>query len=181
MTGSSLPNASERERRTEDGLNRESMAQEGSGNRDRIETPEYVCWVGEDGIVRFSYPEGTVLDLDFAKAAAAGFRDLVRDDPRPLLVSLGQAKSMTREARVFFSSIEGPSALGVVVESPIARVIGAMFMGLLRNAAYPARMFATEAEAVEWLKGYAEWSTRVGLRDTRSSNEDSRADKEAMR
>jgi hypothetical protein len=69
---------------------------------------------------------------------------------------------MTREARVFFSSNEGPSALGLVVDSPIARVIGAMFMGLLRNAPYPARLFATEAEAVEWLKGYTKWSTRVG-------------------
>jgi len=159
MSGSSLPDASKRERRSEAGRNRESMAQEGRGKGDRIETPEYTCWVGADGIVRFSYPEGTDLNLDFAEAAGAGFLDLVHGHPRPLLVSLDQAKNMTREARVFFSNIEGPSAVGLVVESPIARVIGAMFMGLLRDASYPARVFATETEAVEWLKGFVKRST----------------------
>lgn len=155
MSGDSPLGASEGERRAEDGLDREPTAQRGSGKTDRIETPAYACLVGEDGIVRFSYPEGTDLDLDFAKAAVALFRDVVRDHPRPILISLDQAKSMSREARTFFSSIEGPSAVGLVVGSPIARVIGAMFMGLLRNAPYPARVFAKETEAVEWLKGFA--------------------------
>ena len=135
------------------------MTVEGSEKTDRIETPDYTCWLGEDGIVRFSYPEGTELDLDFANAAVAGFRDLVGDQPRPLLIPLDQAKSMSRRARTFFSSIEGPSAVGLVVGSPIARAIGAMFMGLLRNAPYPARVFATEEAAVEWLKGFTKQST----------------------
>jgi hypothetical protein len=83
MSGNSPPGASEGERRAEAGLDRDSMTQRGSGKTDRIETPEYTCWVGEDGIVRFSYPEGTALDLDFAKAAAAGFHRFSSRSSRP--------------------------------------------------------------------------------------------------
>ena len=118
----------------------------------RIETPEYACWMGEDGIVRFSLHRGTDLDLAFAEAAVESFREIGGDRPRPLLVLLDQAKSMSREARDYFSNVRGPSAVGMVVASPIARVIGSVFMGLLQHAPYPARLFATEEEAVQWLK-----------------------------
>jgi hypothetical protein len=118
----------------------------------RIETPEYACWMGEDGIVRFSLPRGTDLDLAFAEAAVESFQEIGGDRPRPLLVLLDRAKSMSREARDYFSNVRGPSAVGLVVASPIARVIGSVFMGLLRQPPYPARLFATEEAAVQWLK-----------------------------
>ena len=95
----------------------------------RIEIPEYACWMGEDGIVRFSLPRGTDLNLAFAEAAVESFREIGGDRPRPLLVLLDKAKSMSREVR-------GPSAVGMVVASPIARVLGSCswdFCGMLRT------------------------------------------------
>ncbi|MBU0596424.1 hypothetical protein KJ567_07060 [Candidatus Bipolaricaulota bacterium] len=128
------------------------MTEHEAGTPKRIETPDYACWMGEDGIVRFSLPRGTDLDLALAEAAVESYQEIGGDRPRPLLILLDRAKSMSREARDYFSNVRGPSALGLVVASPIARVIGAVFMGLLRQAPYPARLFATEEEAVQWLK-----------------------------
>ena len=102
----------------------------------RIEIPEYACWMGEDGIVRFSLPRGTDLNLAFAEAAVESFHEIGGDRPRPLLVLLDKAKSMSREARGYLSNVRGPSAVGMVVASPIARVLGSCswdFCGMLRT------------------------------------------------
>jgi hypothetical protein len=128
----------------------------------RIETPEYACWMGDNGIVRFSLSPDTIVDLDFAQQVKTSIQELMRDRPRPLLVWLDGAKSMTRGAREHLAGMEGPSAVGLVVNSPIARAIGGMFVGLSKHFLYPLKMFAVEKDAVEWLVEFAEQNAGDG-------------------
>jgi hypothetical protein len=121
----------------------------------RGESPVYSCQLGDDGIVRFSLLQKMDIDLKLAEAAVRSFQDVAAERPRPVLIHVGMAKSMAREARECFSKVRGPSAVAMVVSSPIARVIGTIFAGLLRESPYPARVFGTEEAALEWLKQYA--------------------------
>ncbi|MGZ4038838.1 MAG: DUF7793 family protein, partial [Bacteroidia bacterium] len=74
----------------------------------------------------------------------------------PLLVDARPVLSMEREARKHFSTNGRDtkiSAMAVMVKSPLSRVIGNFFMGL-NKPQIPARLFDSEADAVEWLKTF---------------------------
>jgi hypothetical protein len=119
-----------------------------------IETPDFRFWMGEDGILRLRFAAGIHVDLEVEKRAVEAGYGIFREHPCPMLAFADEVKSMTREARTYASKASGPTAVGVVVSSPIGRAISSMFIGLLKRASYPVRMFATEEQAVKWLKRY---------------------------
>jgi hypothetical protein len=119
-----------------------------------IETPDFTFWMGEDGILRLRFAPGRDLGLEIVKKSVEIGGGIFQKHPCPLLCFLDEVKSMTREARSYVSKMPGPTAVGLVVSSPIARAIGGMFIGLVRRAPYSVRMFATEEKAAEWLAGF---------------------------
>ncbi|MBU0596425.1 hypothetical protein KJ567_07065 [Candidatus Bipolaricaulota bacterium] len=119
-----------------------------------IETPDFAYWRGNDGILRVRFAPDRDLSLDVAKEAVRVGYELFQRHPGPLVAFMDEIRSMSRETRNYVARMSGPTALGLVVGSPIARVIGGMFIGLLRQAPYPVRMFATEEGAAEWLKTF---------------------------
>ena len=44
-------------------------------------------------------------------------------------------------------------AQAIIVDSPVSRLIGSFFLGL-NKPPFPTKLFTSEADAVEWLKGY---------------------------
>jgi hypothetical protein len=118
-----------------------------------IETPDFTFRMGEDGILRLRFAPGMHVDLEVAQRAVEAGVEIFRKHPCPLLAFGNEVKSMSREARSYASKAPGPPAVGVVVNSPIGRAISSMFIGL-RQSPYPVRMFATEEQAVKWLKTF---------------------------
>jgi hypothetical protein len=116
--------------------------------------------MGEDGILRLRLARGTVIDLDLAKRIEAGANELSGGTPCPMLAHGDDTRNIDRAARRYLANIVGPTAQAVVVNSPIGRMIASVFIGLSRKNAYPMRMFATEEEAVEWLKTFLPGSSR---------------------
>jgi hypothetical protein len=119
-----------------------------------IETPDFTFWMEDDGILRLRFPPGTKIDLAVAKRAVEAGLGIFRKHPCPMLAFLDEVKSLGHEARSYVSRATGPTAIGLVVGSPIGRVIGSMYIGLLRQPPYPVRMFATEEQALKWLKTF---------------------------
>ncbi len=117
----------------------------------RVETAQFTFVRGDDGIVRLRFAPGVDLTLDLAKRCVAAGFPIFDNYPSPLLADFDNVRSMSREARGFFSKTPGPTAVALVAGSPIARVIGNMFIGLLGRTPCPARIFGTKEEAVEWL------------------------------
>ena len=67
-------------------------------------------------------------------------------------------KSLSREARHYYASDEAAKvarAVALIVGTPVSRVLGNFYLGL-SNPHLPTRLFSSEGEALEWLKGYIE-------------------------
>jgi hypothetical protein len=76
----------------------------------------------------------------------------------PNLTDLRDVKSITREARAYLSGEEAvslTSACALIIGSPVSKIIGNFFLGL-NKPAYPTRLFISEENAFEWLKGFIE-------------------------
>ncbi len=116
------------------------------------ENPYFKFWLGDDNVIREQWIPGTYITLELAKLTAEPVKEILKKGTYPLLVLLDGIKGMDREARVIYSEMDGPSAVALVGVSPIARVIGNLFIGLNKSTKLPLRMFAKEEEALKWLK-----------------------------
>lgn len=98
--------------------------------------------------------EGARFDLVAAKEAVAMTWEVAGEQRRAVLVDMRGVLSETREAREYFASpevAEKVSAVALVVESPVSRMI-ANFLIRLTKHYVPTRMFSDSAIAQQWLK-----------------------------
>jgi hypothetical protein len=117
-----------------------------------------VCkvWVGEDGIARVIHVPSAELTLETAKETMAAYLKLNKGKRLPLVVDTRGMKSMTRECRIYYASEETAktgSAVAIIVDTPVSRVLGNFYLGLSKPH-LPSRLFTSEQEALEWLKGF---------------------------
>lgn len=137
----------------------ERLTVEAAGNsteQDVIETRTARIWLGEDGILRSIVKKGVDVTLTDAKdVLAAGVR-IAGGRRVPVLVVASGVRSVNREARNHFGGEAAANlmlAQALRVDSPVSRVIGNFFLGLNKTS-FPTRLFTSEAEALEWLKGF---------------------------
>lgn len=113
-------------------------------------------WRGEDGIVRNVFlPQAEVtlpdaIEINKANIEVGGGNKIV------CLIDARKVKSSDREVREFGSrpeTIEQLTASAILVGSPLSKTIGMLFIKL-SPPPYPSRLFTSETEALEWLKGF---------------------------
>lgn len=110
----------------------------------------------DDGILDYDYRDDVVVDLDTARHVIESTREaLDKLEPYPTLVRLNRVKSVTREARVYFSehhdNLEIVSRVALIASNPIGRIVANFFLGL--NAPpRPTKLFGAADEALAWLK-----------------------------
>lgn len=121
-----------------------------------VETRTARLWLDEDGILRLVFhPKAELTRADAEENHAAIMRLTgSQHDSTPQLVDISRIKSADRGARTFSAS-DGAATLAValIVGSPVSRVIGNFYLGL-NSPKYPLRLFTSEREAIEWLKGF---------------------------
>lgn len=121
-----------------------------------IETRNAKVWLGDDGIIRSLQKHGAEETLDTAKENIAAILKVSKGKKRPLLVDMVAQKSITFEAREFYSDeargSEG-SALALLVGSPVSRVIGSVMIRISKPV-LPIKLFTSEGDAIEWLRGF---------------------------
>ncbi len=121
-----------------------------------IETRTTIQSIREDGIVHVLLKENADLALEDAKENHRATEKLIGDSQHVILVDSRPARSITREARVYFSDPEvrkNTLAQAIVIDSGVSRVMGNFFIGL-NKPVFPVKLFNTEEEAVPWLKGF---------------------------
>ncbi len=114
--------------------------------------------LGEDGIVRFTISAGADETLDEAREVVAAVAKIGKGKKRPVLADARGVNSATREARRYYAGEEAAKVAGaaaVLVGSPISRMIASFFVSINRPD-FPVRLFTSESEAMEWLKGFRE-------------------------
>ena len=123
---------------------------------DEIATETGRVWLGEDGIIRSVANANSEETLPTAKANIAAIAHVAGGVPRPVLVDLTGVKSISRDARAYYTSEEAAThytAAAMLVGSPLSRVIGNFYIGLNRLPK-PTRLFTAEDGALEWLSGF---------------------------
>lgn len=123
-----------------------------------IEITCFHTWMGEDGIVRTKVKKGAEVSLEFARENSNAVNSLYNGKKFPLLIDARGIKSMSRDARNQFSTKGRETyalAFGIVVASPISRVIGNFFMSISKPP-IPTKLFENELEAEKWLKPYVQ-------------------------
>lgn len=121
-----------------------------------IELKAYTTWMGADGIARTRVKPLAAVDIAEAKENSQAVNSLFTGKSFPLLIDSRQIKSMTREARDFFSMNNRASyvlAFAIIIQSPLSSIIGNFFMGI-NKPRVPARLFTNEADAVKWLQNF---------------------------
>ena len=113
--------------------------------------------LNEEGILIVRIKSGARQSLADAIENLAMAVSETRGKRRPLLVDIRQAQPLDTDARHHYSGqtlIERFTALGLLVEgSPFGRMMGNVYLGVARPG-IPTRLFADEAQAVDWLKGH---------------------------
>jgi hypothetical protein len=76
------------------------------------------------------------------------------DEKFPLLIDARGIKSITREARSFFTTNGRETntiAFAIVIDSSVSKVVGNFFLGI-NKPAVPTRLFLNENLAIQWLQ-----------------------------
>ncbi len=122
--------------------------------KNAINVTGYWTWMGEDGIARTKVKPDIDITLNHALENTEVVTSFFKDKRFPILIDSRGIKSMSREAREHFSTRGRDSktnAFGIVIKSPLSRVVGNFFLGI-NKPAVPTRLFDNEHDAVEWLK-----------------------------
>ncbi len=113
-------------------------------------------YLDEQGVIRGREADTGTFELADAQEAIAAIRQLAGDRKRPLVVDISDLRTMTREARAYFTHPdhgEFLNAVALVVRSLLSRAIGNFFLGLNRPAV-PTRLFNDEEEALAWVRTF---------------------------
>lgn len=122
--------------------------------KNAINVTGYWTWMGEDGIARTKVKPEIDITLNHALENTEAVTSLYVEKKFPILIDSRGIKSMSRDAREHFSTRGRDSktnAFGIVIKSPLSRVVGNFFLGL-NKPAVPTRLFDNEHDALEWLK-----------------------------
>lgn len=116
-------------------------------------TPDFFMSLekGSD-IARCDWSKGAVINLDLARETQEAVKRLSGGKRVGLLVDLSNVKSITYDARNFYSTAEGVEAVSLLAKSLVAKIIGNFFIGIKKDTVTPTRLFVSEEEAVAWLK-----------------------------
>ncbi|MFH1131111.1 MAG: STAS/SEC14 domain-containing protein [Pseudomonadota bacterium] len=134
------------------------MAPNKTGENCVFETRTSKIWF-EDGILRVVHQSHICITLDDAqKNIAAGIK-ATNGHEAPVLVNIGQIRSVERAARTYLASDElqknGVAAIALLIASPVSKVIGDFFITLAKPVV-PTKLFTSETKALEWLRQFCE-------------------------
>ncbi|MFN8116445.1 MAG: hypothetical protein U0W65_10045 [Bacteroidia bacterium] len=116
----------------------------------------YYTWMGEDGIARTSVKPNIDIVLEHAVENSAVVTSFFKEKKFPILIDARNIKSMSYEARHHFSAHgreTKTNAFGIIIGSPISRVLGNFYLGI-NKPAVPTKLFDNEHDATEWLKQF---------------------------
>jgi len=119
-----------------------------------IETPTGRAFLDEHEVVRFVCDHGAVIDESAAVVNTDAIVAIAAGGTYPLVVDIRSVERIDAAARRYHATVSGLhfTAVALLVDSPLSRVIGNFFLGLNRPA-YALQIFSDESAAIGWLKG----------------------------
>ena len=122
---------------------------------ERIELRCYWTWMESDGIARTKTKPFSEVVIDDAIANSKVVNSLSQNS-YPLLIDATEVKSITKEARDYFSMNNRDSkviAFAILIKTPLSRIIANFFIGL-NKPRVPIKIFTNEDVAIDWCKTF---------------------------
>ncbi len=119
---------------------------------DCIDLRCYSTWMGADGIARTKVKPHAEIILEDAKLNSEAVNSFENVESYPLLIDTTEIKSITKEARDYFSMKGRTSkvvAFAIIIKSPLSKIIANFFMGL-NKPRVPLKIFNDIDKAEEW-------------------------------
>lgn len=116
-----------------------------------------------EGIIRTEAKPGVDIVLGYAIENSLVVNELCRGRKHPLLIDLKHLKSITPQARAYFSARDRETdinAFGFIIHSTFQRMVGNIFIQF-NNPPIPTRLFTDEATALDWLRGFTQSTRRA--------------------
>jgi hypothetical protein len=110
--------------------------------------------MGADGIARTKVKENAEVTLQDARENSALVNSFFIDEKFPLLIDSRGIKSISREARSFFTTNGRETntiAFAILIDSAVSKVVGNFFLGI-NKPAVPTKLFLEENDAINWLR-----------------------------
>lgn len=114
----------------------------------------YYTWMGTDGIARTKVKENAEVTLEDARANSVLVNSFYVDEKFPILIDSRGIKSISREARSFFTTngrATNTMAFAILIDSAVSKVVGNFFLGI-NKPAVPTKLFVDEELALQWLR-----------------------------
>jgi hypothetical protein len=116
----------------------------------------FKTWRTDEGFIRTEAKAGVDIVLTFAIENSLVVNELCRGRKLPLLIDLKNLKSITPQARSYFSARDRETdivAFAFIIHSNFQRMVGNIFIQFNRPRV-PTRLFNDEETAIAWLKPY---------------------------
>ncbi len=123
----------------------------------------FITWRLPEGIIRTEAKAGVDIVLGYAIENSLIVNELCRGRKHPLLIDLKNLKSITPQARAYFSARDRETdinAFGFIIHSTFQRMVGNIFIQF-NNPPLPTRLFTSEAAALAWLRTYTPIAKRA--------------------
>jgi hypothetical protein len=123
-----------------------------------IETQTARIWLGGDGIIRAVLLGILSEGVAIAQENWDAVTQVSQGKIRPVFADIRNIKSIGGEERRFYARLETKgfiSAVAMLVDSPLSRVIGSFFLGL-NKLPVPINIFTSEEQALAWLRNFLE-------------------------
>lgn len=114
----------------------------------------YFTWMSADGIACTKVKSNAEIVLEDAMENSKVVNGFYVNRKYPLLIDARGIKSITREARSFFTTNgreTNTMAFAILIDSSVSKVVGNFFLGI-NKPAVPTKLFLSENEALEWLQ-----------------------------
>ena len=111
----------------------------------------FITW-RENNIIRVKAKYNAEVKIDDAKENSQVVNELTNGQKLPLLVDITELKSITKEAREWFSNRGRESniiAIAMLIKSPVSTIIGNFYIGL-NKPRVPTKLFHNEGKALKW-------------------------------
>lgn len=119
---------------------------------DAVKAPTGPTWLHEDGII-ITVNDSAVHTLEDAIENMKISKRIGKGIPRPMLVDVTRVKSMGKDAREEYvkpESLEIVTAVALITNSTIGRMVGNLFINMTRHIV-PIKLFNNAEKAKEWL------------------------------
>jgi hypothetical protein len=122
----------------------------------KIEIRAFSTWLDDNGICYTVVKPNAVISIEDAIQNTASVKEVSEGKVYPLLVNIKEINSISKEARDHFTMQNrepGVNSIGLLMKSPVSRIIGNFFLGLNKSTV-PVKLFTDEEKAITWLKQF---------------------------